>query len=338
MKFLITGGAGFTGINAAKKFIEKGHEVVIFDNLSREGADKNIEWLKQEAEFELIRGDIRDFYQIRSCFLDHEDIDAVLHLAGQVAVTSSVMNPREDFETNALGTFNVCEVIRQYHPDTILLYASTNKVYGPMKDLEIIDNGRRYEYKDLAAGISEGRFLDCYSPYGCSKGAGDQYVVDYARIYGLRTVAFRQSCIYGPHQFGIEDQGWVAWFVICSVLDRPITIFGDGKQSRDILFVDDLIDCYLKAVDKIDDVKGNAYNIGGGKENVISLLELISILEKDLGKEIKHGLGDWRPGDQKTFFCDIEKASRDLDWHPRTKAAEGIKILTEWVKENKNIF
>ncbi len=338
MKFLITGGAGFTGINAARGFIDAGHEVIIFDNFSRGGCDRNLDWLREQAEFELVKGDVRDFYQVRSCFFDHEDIDAVLHLAGQVAVTSSVINPREDFENNALGTFNVCEVIRQFHPDTILLYSSSNKVYGPMKDLEIVDKGRRYEYKDLASGISEKRALDFYSPYGCSKGAGDQYVIDYARIYGLRTAVFRQSCIYGPHQFGMEDQGWVAWFVISAVLERPITIFGDGKQTRDILYIDDLIDCYLKAAERIDDIKGSVYNIGGGGENVVSLLELISMLEGILGKEINYEHGHWRPGDQKTFVCDVQKAYKDLSWKPKMKVAQGIKILTEWVKENKDIF
>jgi CDP-paratose 2-epimerase len=338
MKWLITGGAGFIGCNSAKRIMDTGDETVVFDNLSRRGTDVNLKWLKENGKFEFIKGDVRNFNQLKEVFKKHRDIDVVLHLAAQVAVTTSVANPREDFETNALGTFNVCEAVRQFNPDAVLLYASTNKVYGEMKDVKVRENKGRYEYADLPAGISESRVLDFHSPYGCSKGAADQYVLDYSRIYGLKTVSFRQSCIYGYHQFGIEDQGWIAWFIICAVSGRGITIYGDGKQIRDILFIDDLIDCYLKAVKKIDITNGNAYNIGGGPENTISLLELIKLIEKMNGKKIRYKFSEWRPGDQKVFVCNIEKAKRDFGWFPKVKKEEGIELLYKWVRDNKSYF
>jgi len=338
MKILITGGAGFIGINAAKTLLDNGNEIIIFDNLFRKGAKENLEWLRKNGKFEFIKGDIRNFKQVKSCFLSHKGIDVILHLAAQVAVTTSVLNPREDFEINALGTFNICEAVRKFQPQANLLYASTNKVYGAMDDLEIIEENGKYKYKDLPNGVSENRPLDFYSPYGCSKGAGDQYVRDYARIYRLKTVNFRQSCIYGPRQFGIEDQGWVAWFTICAVLGKSFTIYGDGKQVRDILFVGDLIDCYLKAIESIDRIRGRIYNIGGGPENALSLLQLISFLEEFLGKKIQYKFADWRPGDQKIFVCDTKKAEKDFNWKPRTKVKEGIERLFRWVLENRSLF
>ncbi len=338
MKVLITGGAGFIGINSAERFLKEGHEVIIFDNLSRKGAGKNLEWLEQRAKFTFLKGDIRDFRQVKACFTDCKGIDVVLHMAAQVAVTLSVSDPREDFEINALGTFNICEGVRRFRPEAVLLNASTNKVYGAMDDLEVVEKEGKYRYKSLPRGIPEDRTLDFHSPYGCSKGAADQYVVDYARIYGLRTVDFRQSCIYGPRQFGVEDQGWVAHFTICSVLGSPITIYGDGKQTRDILWIGDLVDCYLKAIDKIGKAGGNAYNIGGGAGNVLSLLELISMLERSLDRKVRYGFDDWRPGDQKTFVCDIEKARKDLGWKPKVKVEEGVQALIDWVVQNKGYF
>lgn len=338
MKWLITGGAGFIGCNTAKRLLDIGDKIIVFDNLSRKGADINLNWLKGQGKFEFVKGDVRNFEQLKDVFLKHKDIDVVLHLAAQVAVTTSVSNPREDFEINALGTFNICEAVRQFKPDAILLYASTNKVYGAMDDVKVIENNGRYEYADLPHGLSETRPLDFHSPYGCSKGAADQYVLDYSRIYGLRTVSFRQSCIYGYHQFGIEDQGWVAWFTICAVLGKDITIYGDGKQIRDILFISDLIDCYMEATKKINISSGNAYNIGGGPENTISLLELVKLLEEMTGRKVMCKFSDWRPGDQKVFVCNIDKAKRDLGWFPKVKKEEGIELLFKWVKENKSYF
>lgn len=339
MKWLITGGAGFIGCNAVKRLMDIGDEVVVFDNLSRKGADINLNWLREQGgNFEFVKGDIRDFEHLKDIFLRHKDIDVVLHLAAQVAVTSSVTNPREDFDINAFGTFNVCEAVRQFNPGAILLYASTNKLYGAMEDVRVIEHNGRYEYADLPNGVSEERPLDFHSPYGCSKGAADQYIIDYSRIYGLRTVSFRQSCIYGYHQFGIEDQGWVAWFIICGVLGNDITIYGDGKQIRDILFIDDLIDCYIEAVNKINVVSGNAYNIGGGPESTMSLLELMALLEKLNSKKVNYLVSGWRPGDQKVFVCNIEKAKRDFGWIPKVKKEDGIRLLFEWVKENRSYF
>lgn len=337
MRILITGGAGFIGINSAKKFIEEGHEVIIFDNLSRKGSEDNINWLKKFGDFSLVKGDLRNFDQIKKCFLNNK-IDVVLHLGAQVAVTKSIENPREDFEINALGTFNICEAVRRYQPEAILLHSSTNKVYGKLEFIEVVEKEKRYEFKDLKFGISETTPLDFYSPYGCSKGCADQYVRDYARIYNLKTVNFRQSCIYGPRQFGIEDQGWVAWFTICSVLGKPVTIYGNGKQVRDILFVDDLIECYMKAIKNIEKIKGEIYNIGGGPMNTISILELISLLEEFSGNKIKYSFSEWRPGDQKVFICDIRKAKNDLGWCPKINVREGIKKLFDWVSENKELF
>ncbi len=334
----ITGGAGFIGTNASLKFFKKGYKIIIFDNLSRKGADKNLLWLKKNIDFKFCKGDVSNYSDLKKCFKREKKIDAVLHLAAQVAVTLSVENPRKDFETNALGTFNVCEAVRNFSPKAALLYASTNKVYGEMADVKIREKKTRYTYKDLINGVSEKRNLDFHSPYGCSKGTGDQYVVDYSRIYGLKGVSLRQSCIYGPHQFGVEDQGWVAWFIIRALLKKPITIYGDGKQVRDILYIDDLTDLYLKAVSNINRVRGQAYSIGGGPKNTVSLLELISSLEKKLGYKINYRFSDWRPGDQKVYISDVRKVKRDLGWKPKVNPSEGLDRLINWVKENIDIF
>ena len=338
LKILITGGAGFIGCNAAKRFMGKGYEVTVLDNLSRKGSENNLEWLRQQGEFEFIDCDIRDYAKVRKIFVDRNSIDVVLHLAAQVAVTTSVLNPREDFQTNALGTFNLLEAVRDNKLDPIFIYASTNKVYGGMTDIKVIEKNGRYEYESLPEGISENRILDFHSPYGCSKGAADQYVRDYSRIYGLRTIVMRQSCIYGYRQFGVEDQGWVAWFTIAASLDKPITIYGDGKQVRDVLFIDDLVDAYEKAIENIKTASGKIYNIGGGPNNKMSLLELISFLERFLNKKIKYSFSDWRPGDQPVFVSNIEKAREELSWKPETDVETGVKKLSDWVKKNRSLF
>jgi len=337
MKWLITGGAGFIGSNVARRLIQQRHSVVVFDNLSRPGAAKNLEWLRGAGNFQLVTGDVRDFSQVAETFKTAEP-DVVLHLAAQVAVTTSVADPRHDFEVNAAGTFNVCEAVRQFVPSAILLNASTNKVYGAMTDLRIELRNGRYEYRDFPNGMSEAQPLDFHSPYGCSKGSADQYVKDYAAIYGLRTVTFRQSCIYGHRQFGVEDQGWVAWFTIAAVFGRPITIYGDGRQVRDILFVEDLVDCYLRSVQHIDNISGHAYNIGGGPRNSASLLEILEFLERALGKKLSWATADWRPGDQRVFVSDITKAKTELGWEPTVSKEEGTARLVTWVLENRNLF
>src|SRR4051812_17766695 len=241
MKWIVTGGAGFIGCHAAARFHQAGHRVVVVDNLSRRGADTNLGWLREQGVNEFVKADVRDAAAMNALLSRHADADAVLHLAAQVAVTTSVADPRADFEINALGTFNVLEAVRTAAGGRpAVLYSSTNKVYGNLEHVRVIERDGRYAYEDRPDGVDEREPLDFHSPYGCSKGAGDQYVRDYARIYGLRTVSFRQSCIYGTRQFGIEDQGWIAWFCVATVLGRPFSIFGDGKQVRDALWIGDL--------------------------------------------------------------------------------------------------
>ena len=337
--YLVTGGAGFIGSNYVHRLVQRGEKVTVYDNLSREGAQKNLEWLRKtfgDDAFTVIAGDVRDASLIAEAA---RDADVIVHLAGQVAVTTSVNDPRDDFESNALGTFNVLEAARRSDRNPIFIYSSTNKVYGGMEDVELVEDVTRWRYKDLVNGCPESQPLDFHSPYGCSKGTGDQYVRDYSRIYGLRSVVFRQSCIYGPRQFGIEDQGWVAWFIIAALTDRPMTVYGDGKQVRDILYVEDLLNAYDAAVEKIDVAAGNVYNLGGGPENVMSVwAEFRPILERLLGDAIEVARGDWRPGDQRVFYADISKAKQELGWEPKIGVEAGIHKLFDWVKENKELF
>ena len=265
--------------------------------------------------------------------------DVIVHLAAQVAVTTSVTDPRVDFEVNAQGTFNMLEAARLNERKPVFLYASTNKVYGGMEDVKVQEDVTRWQYADLPLGCPETQPLDFHSPYGCSKGTGDQYVRDYARIYDLPTIVLRQSCIYGPRQFGVEDQGWVAWMIIAAVTGRPLTIYGDGKQIRDILYVEDLLNAYDAAIDRIGTVKGQVYNLGGGPANTMSIWsEFGPLLEKLLGRPIRVQRSDWRPGDQKVFVADIRKAHRDLGWEPKVGVERGVGSLFEWVRDNKNLF
>jgi len=288
MKIIVTGGAGFIGSNAVSRYLRRGDDVVIIDNLSRPGVENNLEWLQQQGDPHFMQIDIRDAARVAKAFAAHRDAGMVLHLAGQVAVTTSVSDPRADFEANALGTFNVLEAIRLAKIDAPVIYSSTNKVYGGMESVRVREDESRYVYADLPHGISEDRALDFHSPYGCSKGAGDQYMRDYHRIYGLKTVVFRQSCIYGYRQFGLEDQGWVAWFTIATQLGHPVKIYGDGKQARDILFVEDLLDAYDAAAANIRQAAGRIYNIGGGPENVISLVNLLDYLQNQEGDPVPY--------------------------------------------------
>ncbi|MBT3323338.1 MAG: NAD-dependent epimerase/dehydratase family protein [Anaerolineae bacterium] len=337
MKYLITGGAGFIGSNYVNRLLTRGEGVIVYDNLSRAGAPRNLKWLRETHgadSFQLAHADIRDAATLTSTA---KDADVIVHLAGQVAVTTSVLHPREDFEINALGTFNVVEAARLSERNPIVIYASTNKVYGGMEDVPLAESETRWQYASLKHGCPEAQPLDFHSPYGCSKGAGDQYVRDYSRIYGLRTVVLRQSCIYGPRQFGVEDQGWLAWFMIAAVTGRPITIYGDGKQVRDVLH--DLLDAYDAAIARIDDVAGQVYNVGGGAENVISVYaEFFPMLEELLGAKIPVERDDWRPGDQRVFYADIRSAMKDLDWNPKIGVEEGIKMLFAWVEGNRGEF
>jgi CDP-paratose 2-epimerase len=290
---------------------------------------------QQQTRFE--QADIRDFRAMER-IVDELRPSAVLHLAAQVAVTTSVNDPREDFENNALGTFNVLDAVRTKSPESFFINASTNKVYGKMDDISVVERNGRYEYNDLTNGVGEDWPLDFHSPYGCSKGAADQYAIDYARIYDIHSVTFRQSCIYGPRQFGVEDQGWVAWFTIAAVLGKPITIYGDGKQTRDILHVQDLARAYEAACERREKVTGQAFNIGGGSSNTMSLLELIRYLEEDLDIRVPLQWSDWRPGDQPVFVCNLERAKRLLEWEPTIAVRDGVGRLIRWVDENKRLF
>jgi CDP-paratose 2-epimerase len=339
MKVFITGGAGFIGCNLADFHLKQGHEVIIFDNLSRRGTDCNLTWLQERFGDQLtfILGDIRDFEALRSAL--PSNVDRVYHMAGQVAVTTSVINPREDFDINALGTFNMLEAIRNVAPQAITFYASTNKVYGGMESVSIVENGTRYEFRDFPYGIPEEHPLDFHSPYGCSKGSGDQYFRDYARIYGLKTIVMRQSCVYGTRQLGVEDQGWIAHFCIAAFQGRPVTIYGNGKQVRDVLWIDDLIAAYEAAAARIDLTAGQTYNIGGGPDNIVSIwMEFGPMLEKLAGHPIPVNCAEWRPGDQLAYISDIRKAERDLGWKPQVSITEGVERLWHWIRENPELF
>jgi CDP-paratose 2-epimerase len=336
MNVLITGGCGFIGTNLAEEFILRSDRVTLFDNLSRAGSEKNLAWLKKTypKKFEFIQGDVRNYDQVKQVVNNKE---AIFHFAAQVAVTTSVSDPRSDFENNILGTFNVLEAARESGKKPFLLYSSTNKVYGEMEDLVIEQKGNRYLYQDFPQGIDEFRPLDFHSPYGCSKGAADQYFRDYSRIYDIPTVVFRMSCIYGPHQFGNEDQGWVAHFAISAMSSRSLTIWGDGKQVRDVLFVKDLCHAFISALENKQKTKGQIFNIGGGPKNTLSLLELIDLLEKEINAKISLKFTDWRPGDQKVYISNPTKAKEVFGWEPTVTPEKGVKKIIFWLKNNPDI-
>lgn len=344
MNILITGGAGFIGCNMADAFREKA-VITVFDNLSRRGAEVNLAWLRsRNPRLKFVHADLRNYNDLcrPASRRALASADAVFHLAGQVAVTTSVANPREDFENNALGAFNLIQALRDFGRDrgrhAAVIYASTNKVYGAMEQTKIrlkkTKNLQRYEYAHLPRGVAESANLDFHSPYGCSKGYADQYVRDVARpdIYGMKTVVLRQSCIYGPRQFGVEDQGWVAWFSIAAALDMPIAIYGDGRQTRDVLYIDDLAEAYALAVRHADRIKGEIFNIGGGPDNAMSLLELVRYLGEFFGRKPALSFADWRPGDQRCFISDIRKARQSFGWAPSIGVRAGIERLNEWIQ------
>ena len=322
---------------AAQTFAGQGWRVTVLDNLSRKGAQSNLDWLRQRHNVGFVKADIRDRVALERTFGACK-YDAVLHLAAQAAVTTSVVEPREDFEINALGTLNVLEAARRDCPLASLIFASTNKVYGKLEGLTVVERDGRYAYAGPTQGVGETQQLDFHSPYGCSKGAADQYIVDYARIYGMNTTSFRQSCIYGPRQFGVEDQGWVAWFAIAALLGKKLTIYGDGRQVRDVLHVDDLVRAYALAIDNPTQVRGQAFNVGGGPGETLSLLELIALLERRLGRAVAPAFDDWRAGDQKIYVSDISKISQALGWTPQIATTDGIAALIDWVAQNRTLF
>lgn len=338
---LVTGGAGFVGANLTRALLARGDQVILFDNLSRAGTGRNLAWLRRAGGcLRVVRGDLRRFDSIRRAVpcAPARGLDAVYHLAAQVAVTTSVADPREDFETNALGTFNLLEAVRLSGHQPAVIYSSTNKVFGAMPDLRVRAGPTRYALVNYPRGIPETYPLDFHSPYGCSKGCADQYVLDYGRTYGIPTAVFRQSCIYGDRQFGKEDQGWLAWIAACALGGRPVTVYGDGKQVRDVLYVDDLVAAFLAATEGIHERPAQAYNIGGGPAHTLSILELLALLERRLGRPVKRRFAAWRPGDQRFFCCDIRKARRDFGWRPRVGVEAGVDRLLEWVRGNLDVI
>ncbi|CFX14230.1 CDP-paratose 2-epimerase [Candidatus Filomicrobium marinum] len=334
---LITGGAGFVGCNAARYFSGRNWSVTVLDNLSRTGTEQNLEWLRDGTSFDFEHADVCDRAAIDRV-VSEKRYDAVIHLAAQVAVTTSVVDPRADFMANALGTFNVLDAIRRFNPEAVVIFASTNKVYGKITSAVTELKGERYGYTDRPHGISESEPLDFLSPYGCSKGAADQYTLDFARIYNIPATSFRQSCIYGTRQFGVEDQGWIAWFTIAARLGRNITIYGDGRQVRDVLHVEDLLRAYEAAIQAPDRIAGQAFNVGGGPDHVLSLLDLIAMLERRLGKTIPLKWQDWRPGDQRAYVSDIRKLEAELGWKPEIGVEKGVTGLIDWVDEVRDLF
>ncbi len=333
-KIVITGGAGFIGINLAADLARRGsNRVILYDNLSRKGVEQNLKWFRAQSfpRADFIKGDIRDFSKLKRTL---KDARQVFHLAAQVAVTTSVHEPIEDFEINARGALNVLEACRAVCPGALLVFASTNKVYGELLHVRLKETKSRYQMVDHSAGIGGDENLDFHSPYGCSKGTADQYFRDYQRIYGLKTVVFRQSCIYGQHQYGNEDQGWVAHFIIKALKGRKLTIYGDGKQVRDLLDVSDLVRAYRLAARNINRTQGQIYNIGGGPVNTYSLLELMAYLETILKQRVPYEFADWRPGDQKVYVSDNTKLRRELGWEPKVDKETGVRRLAAWIKEN----
>jgi CDP-paratose 2-epimerase len=330
-RILITGGLGFVGINAALRFARQ-NKVCVVDDCSRIGVESNIALLNKVG-VDFHRADVSRYTDMREIFHEFKP-DVVIHLAAQVAVTLSMTNPVRDFKSNVMGSFNILELARTMHDMPIVLYASTNKVYGDCCGDARIEGGRYVTGKPQ--GVSEDVHLSFETPYGCSKGSADQYFLDYARSFDMRTVVFRQSCIYGPQQYGMEDQGWVAWFAICAEFNKPLTIFGDGNQVRDVLYVDDLLDLYEAAVLNIDQAKGQVFNVGGGPNNTLSLNELVNILNAG-PRALQVSYSDWRPGDQKVFICDIAKATRLLGWVPKISPKEGIERLSKWIASERAV-
>lgn len=333
---LITGGAGFIGSNLAFRLLREGHEVIVYDNFSRAGVERNFRWLQASygRQVRLMEADVQDEKRLAAAV---SGCSRVFHLAAQVAVTTSLVDPVSDFDTNARGTLNLLEAIRKTGREIPLLFTSTNKVYGNLDDLELSIKGRRYFPKDAAVGhhgIDEDRPMEFHSPYGCSKGSADQYVLDYARTFGLPTVVFRMSCIYGPHQFGTEDQGWIAHFLLQALRDEPINLYGDGRQVRDVLFIDDLVEAMLLAHSYINTIRGEAFNIGGGTKNTVSLLELTEMIVDLCQKPLNVAFAEWRLADQRYYVSDIKRFQAATDWKPSVPVRRGIELLYHWLAEN----
>lgn len=339
MKYLITGGCGFLGSNIASEILKQGHELKIFDSLYRFGSYQNLEWLKFQGEFEFIHGDIRNTNDVERILSQYKP-DIIYHLAGQVAMTTSIADPRMDFEVNAGGSFNLLDAVRMHSPESIVIYSSTNKVYGDLEQFNYDETETRYVCREKPNGFDEGVNLEFHSPYGASKGSADQYMLDFARIYGLKTVVFRHSSMFGGRQFATYDQGWLGWFTQKAIeiknnsLKESFTISGNGKQVRDLLYASDCVALYLKAAEKINDIWGQAFNIGGGVQNSSSLLELFSFLENELDIKMQYERLPPRESDQRVFIADISKSTKLIEWCPLVNKDVGIKKMIEWVKSN----
>lgn len=336
MKYLITGGCGFIGSNLAAEVLRREEELYVMDNLFRHGSDDNLRWLREKGEFKYYPLDTRNANDVESVIKEVKP-DYVFHLAGQVAMTTSISNPRLDFETNTLGTFNLLDSIRKYSPDTVILYSSTNKVYGDFEYLSFEEDDTRYVCNEYPYGFPETIGLDFHSPYGCSKGAADQYLLDFHRIYGLKTIVFRHSSMYGSNQHATYDQGWIGWFcqkaleIKNGTLKEPFTISGNGKQVRDVLHANDVVSLYFKAKD-CKEAYGKVFNIGGGIDNSLSLLELFEMLEKELNIKMLYKEIPWRESDQKVFVADITKAKQLIGWEPAVDKENGIKSMLQWLE------
>jgi CDP-paratose 2-epimerase len=339
MKYLITGGCGFLGSNIASKILEQGDELVVFDSLYRFGSYQNKEWLETQGEFTFIHGDIRNTNDVERTIKTHKP-DVIYHLAGQVAMTTSIADPRMDFEVNVGGSFNLLNAVRLYSPESTIIYSSTNKVYGDLEQFTYEETATRYECVEKPNGFDESVNLDFHSPYGTSKGSADQYMLDFARIYGLKTVVFRHSSMFGGRQFATYDQGWIGWFTQQAInikngtQKEPFTISGNGKQVRDIAHAEDMVALYLKASTKIDSIKGQAFNVGGGMANSSSLLELFSFLESELNIKMTYTGLPVRESDQRVFVADLTKAKELIGWEPKVSKEEGIRKMIEWIKSH----
>lgn len=337
MKYLITGGCGFLGSNIASEILKQGDTLVVFDSLYRFGSYQNLEWLKTQGEFEFIHGDIRNTNDVERTIKQHKP-DIIYHLAGQVAMTTSIADPRMDFEVNVGGSFNLLNTVRLYSPDSTIIYSSTNKVYGDLEQFTYEETATRYRCIEKPNGFDESVNLDFHSPYGTSKGSADQYMLDFARIYGLKTVVFRHSSMFGGRQFATYDQGWIGWFtqqainIKNGIQKEPFTISGNGKQVRDIAHAEDMVALYLKASVRIDSIKGQAFNVGGGIENSSSLLELFSFLENELDVKMEYIELPVRESDQKIFVADLSKAKELIGWKPKVNKEEGIRKMIAWVQ------
>lgn len=336
MKLLITGGCGFLGSNLAAHGISQGLDVCVFDSLCRQGADLNLAWLRTQGHFDFVHGDVRNANDV-SRLIRQRRPDVIFHLSGQVAMTTSISNPRLDFEVNALGTLNVLEAVREFSDQTVVVYSSTNKVYGDLEQYGYEETATRYVCRERPNGFAEDTLLSFHSPYGCSKGAADQYMQDYARIFGLKTVVFRHSSMYGGRQFATYDQGWIGWFCQKALeakrgISDGFSISGNGKQVRDVLHAEDMVSLYFKVVEKIDHVRGEAFNVGGGAGNSLSLLELFARLDDMLGIRLKYSMLPVRQSDQKVFIADVSKAQNVIGWRPVVSVDEGLARMLAWLE------